>query len=85
MLGLGDERELRRFRLTRGRGGHRYHRSVLPAYRKHLPVQQYVHPDLFARYPPMRRDGFPRYVQSGPLVRSSYHAAEQVFPLDPAE
>lgn len=53
--------------------------------RKHLPVQQYVHPDLFARY---RRDalamGF-RYVQSGPLVRSSYHAAEQVFPLDPAE
>ena len=53
--------------------------------RKHLPVQQYVHPDIFARY---RRDalamGF-RYVQSGPLVRSSYHAAEQVFPLDPAE
>lgn len=46
--------------------------------RDHIPVDRYVHPDEFAEY----RDaglsmGF-RHVESGPLVRSSYHAAGQV-------
>jgi lipoic acid synthetase len=43
---------------------------------KHLPVDRYVHPDQFdefARY--AREIGVPK-VQSGPLVRSSYHADE---------
>jgi lipoyl synthase len=40
----------------------------------HLPVAEFIHPDLFAHY----RDyglalGIP-FVESGPLVRSSYHA-----------
>ncbi|MFM8372235.1 MAG: lipoyl synthase, partial [Bacteroidota bacterium] len=37
------------------------------------------HPDLFAQYQEegMRR-GF-RYVESGPLVRSSYHAERHIF------
>ncbi len=44
----------------------------------HLPVERFVHPDEFR----MLRDrglemGF-RHVESGPLVRSSYHAAGQV-------
>ncbi len=44
----------------------------------HLPVVRYVHPDEFAM---LKRRGLEmgfRYVESGPLVRSSYHAAEQV-------
>ena len=43
----------------------------------HLPVVRYVHPDEFAM---LKRRGLEmgfRYVESGPLVRSSYHAAEQ--------
>ena len=40
----------------------------------HLPVIEYVHPDRFARF---REEGLARgfrFVESGPLVRSSYHA-----------
>jgi lipoic acid synthetase len=44
----------------------------------HLPVERYVHPDEFAD---MKAEalglGF-RHVESGPLVRSSYHARDQV-------
>lgn len=40
----------------------------------HLPVSEYVHPDVFAEYKQIAlRKGFD-YVESGPLVRSSYHA-----------
>jgi lipoic acid synthetase len=43
---------------------------------EHLPVVQYVHPDLFRSYEEVGyRKGF-EYVASGPLVRSSYHAAD---------
>jgi lipoic acid synthetase len=45
---------------------------------EHLPVERYYHPDEFAE---MREEalalGF-RHVESGPLVRSSYHARDQV-------
>lgn len=40
----------------------------------HLPVQEFIHPDLFAHY---REKGLAMgigFVESGPLVRSSYHA-----------
>jgi lipoic acid synthetase len=44
----------------------------------HLPVERYVHPDEFAA---MQVEalalGF-KHVESGPLVRSSYHARDQV-------
>ena len=44
---------------------------------KHLPVQRYVHPDKFAMFKDKGlRMGF-SVVESGPLVRSSYHADEQ--------
>jgi len=43
----------------------------------HLPVQRYVHPDQFRLYSEYgMKIGF-KNVQSGPLVRSSYHADEQ--------
>lgn len=42
--------------------------------RLHLEVAEYVHPDVFAMY---KEEGLKRgfdFVESGPLVRSSYHA-----------
>ncbi|MGB6198092.1 MAG: lipoyl synthase [Candidatus Acidiferrales bacterium] len=43
----------------------------------HLPVIRFVHPDEFAEYKVWGEQiGF-RHVESGPLVRSSYHAHEQ--------
>jgi lipoic acid synthetase len=45
--------------------------------REHLPIVRYVHPDEFAEYKRIgERLGF-KHVESGPLVRSSYHAFEQ--------
>ena len=45
---------------------------------QHLPVVEYVHPDTFQLYGEIaRRKGF-EHVASGPLVRSSYHAADFV-------
>ncbi|MBC3540531.1 lipoyl synthase [Rufibacter sediminis] len=44
----------------------------------HLEVAEFIHPDLFAHY---REEGLRRglkYVESGPLVRSSYHAERHV-------
>jgi lipoic acid synthetase len=46
--------------------------------RQHLPLAKYYTP---AEFMGLRRIGLEmgfRHVQSGPLVRSSYHAAEQV-------
>ncbi len=43
---------------------------------QHLPVVAYIHPDKFEEY---KRIGYEKgftYVASGPLVRSSYHAAD---------
>ena len=45
----------------------------------HLNVAEYVHPDLFAEYKTFGLDlGF-RFVESSPLVRSSYHAEKHVL------
>ncbi|MCG3211740.1 MAG: Lipoyl synthase [Anaerolineae bacterium] len=47
----------------------------------HLPIYRYVHPDEFAEYKEMGRQlGF-KWVESGPLVRSSYHAGGQAEAL----
>lgn len=49
--------------------------------RQHLPIARYYHPDEFAELKAFGLEiGF-RWVESGPLVRSSYHAAEQVRAL----
>src|SRR5580704_4802229 len=80
MLGLGEEREevLAAMQdlaaqgtdiLTLG--------QYLQPTREHLPIVRYVHPDEFAEYKKLgERMGF-AHVESGPLVRSSYHAFEQ--------
>jgi lipoic acid synthetase len=81
MLGLGEEWEeimdaMRQLRaanidvLTIG--------QYLRPSRQHLPLHKYYTP---AEFMSLRRIGLEmgfRHVQSGPLVRSSYHAAEQV-------
>src|SRR4030066_1743201 len=49
--------------------------------RKHLPIERYYTPDEFAELKPYGLEiGF-RWVESGPLVPSSYHAEQQVRAL----
>ena len=46
---------------------------------KHLPIHEFVTPEQFAFY---KEEGLKmgfRYVESGPLVRSSYHAEKHLF------
>ena len=47
----------------------------------HLDVVEFVHPDKFAYYKEVGlAKGF-NYVESGPMVRSSYHSERHVFPV----
>ena len=45
---------------------------------KHLPVDRYVTPDEFADYERIGLEMGFKFIESGPLVRSSYHAAKHV-------
>ncbi len=45
----------------------------------HLEVAEFVHPDQFAEYKEVGLQKGLKYVESGPLVRSSYHAERHVF------
>ncbi len=81
MVGLGEEkkevinalRDLRKVDcnlLTLG--------QYLPPSKKHYPLKEYIHPDVFEEYRKVGIDlGF-EHVASGPLVRSSYNA-DQAF------
>ena len=44
----------------------------------HLEVEEFVHPDTFAMYKEIGLSKGFEYVESGPLVRSSYHAERHV-------
>jgi lipoic acid synthetase len=46
---------------------------------KHLPVQAFIHPDKFKLYKEVGLEKGFRYVESGALVRSSYHAEKHLF------
>lgn len=47
--------------------------------RKHHQVIEYIHPDQFAKYKEIGMQiGF-RVIESGPMVRSSYHAEKHLF------
>ena len=50
---------------------------------KHLPVKEYVPPQIFEEYGRRAREMEFLHVASGPMVRSSYHADE--FPVPVAE
>jgi len=81
MLGLGERPEEveETMRTVRGAGVEVLTLGqYLQPTRDHLPVDRYVHPDEFARYRGLAAElGF-THCQAGPLVRSSYHAHEQV-------
>lgn len=50
---------------------------------KHLPVVRYVHPDEFATYQRLGYEMGIDHVESGPLVRSSYHSEKHLFSGNP--
>lgn len=45
---------------------------------EHLPVKAYITPEMFAEYKRIALEKGFKHVVSGPLVRSSYHAAEGI-------
>jgi len=47
--------------------------------KQHLPVVEFTHPDVFAKYKEIGLEKGFRYVESGPMVRSSYHAEKHIF------
>lgn len=46
---------------------------------KHLPVQEFITPEQFEKYKEIGLEMGFKYVESGPLVRSSYHAERHLF------
>jgi lipoyl synthase len=82
MLGLGEKKEevIQTMKDLRDNGcdvvtiG-----QYLQPTQKHLPVQRFVHPDEFAEYREIGYDLGLDYLESGPLVRSSYHSERHVF------
>lgn len=45
----------------------------------HLPVHEFIHPDIFKEYKTLGMEMGFRVVESGPLVRSSYHAEKHLL------
>lgn len=54
-----------------------------PNKQQHLPVKKYYHPNEFAELKEIGLEMGFRWVESGPLVRSSYRAEQQVRALSP--
>ena len=48
--------------------------------KKHLPVIRFVHPEEFEEYKEIGYALGLDYVESGPLVRSSYHSERHIIP-----
>jgi lipoic acid synthetase len=46
---------------------------------KHLPVAEFIRPEQFAKLKEIGLEKGFRFVESGPLVRSSYHAEKHIF------
>lgn len=70
---LGDLREQQCDFLTLG--------QYLSPSKAHHPVIEYIHPDEFEAYKTIGYEMKFRYIASGPLVRSSYHADEAMHVL----
>ena len=47
--------------------------------KKHLMVIEFIKPEIFAKYKAIGLNKGFRFVESGPLVRSSYHAEKHLF------
>lgn len=46
---------------------------------KHLPVKEFIRPEIFEKYKQVGIEKGFRFVESSPLVRSSYHAEKHIF------
>jgi len=46
--------------------------------RNHLPVSEFIHPEIFSQYAEEGLNRGFQHVESGPLVRSSYHAERHI-------
>jgi lipoic acid synthetase len=46
--------------------------------KRHIEVAEFIHPDQFEKYKELGLERGIKYVESGPLVRSSYHAERHV-------
>ena len=80
MLGLGEAREevLGAMREIAAQGAHILTLGqYLQPTPEHLPVERFLHPDEFAEFKLRGEEMGIKHVESGPLVRSSYHAFEQ--------
>ncbi len=81
MLGLGETRD-EVIQIMEDLAGHGCDVLTLGQYlqptRLHHPVMEFVHPDRFAEYKEIGLSMGFAYVESGPLVRSSYHAERHV-------
>jgi len=82
MVGLGETRE-EVFQIMDDLAAHGCDILTIGQYlqptKMHIDVQEFVHPDVFAEYKAAGLERGLRYVESGPLVRSSYHAERHVF------
>jgi lipoic acid synthetase len=47
--------------------------------KKHLPVKEFITPEQFEKYEKIGKEMGFRHVESGPLVRSSYHAEKHIL------
>ena len=47
--------------------------------KKHLPVAEYIRPEQFDKYKEIGLEMGFKYVESAPLVRSSYHAEKHMI------
>jgi lipoyl synthase len=80
MLGLGEQKEevLETMRDLAAQGTDIFTLGqYLQPTREHLPVIRFVHPAEFAEYKRLGEEMGFKHVESGPLVRSSYHAFDQ--------
>src|SRR5690606_13188913 len=81
MVGLGETKD-EVIDVMRALKAHRVDIVTIGQYlrpsKKHLPIIRYVSLEEFAEYREIGREMGFSYVESGPLVRSSYHAAEAV-------
>jgi len=86
MLGVGEEQDevvaLMRDAVDHGVQILTIGQYLQPSHRHH-PVRRYVTPEEFAEYARIGRELGLEWVESGPLVRSSYHAREQSGHLNP--
>lgn len=77
MVGLGEKKE-EVFKIMDDLRAHGCDVLTIGQYlqptKMHLAVETYIHPDLFAEYKEQGLSKGFSFVESGPLVRSSYHA-----------